>query len=530
MYLLRERATLRRASGRFTLPAQPALVAFVALFLAAHLAIALSAGLAVDEAHYALYAQHLDWSYFDHPPLVGWLQLPALWAGGSNLAMRCMPIADWLATLWFARALAAELFPSLDSRRIPDAATWLILAAPMFQLLGVALLPDSLLLPLTCAVMAFTWRLREAEECGRPWNWIGLGMALGLAGLSKYTAIFLAIGAAGVLVGRHGRRLCLASGPWIAAAIALVLVAPVFLWNERHGWASIGYQARHAFGGQDEGLGGIRAFLGYHPARPAPAPAAGWTWSRAGAAEVIQLIAYGPLLAFGVARAWRRWRGHPAVGFSLAFALPPLAVIAALAGFGGSLPHWAGFAWMALVPMAAAGLANAWRSPVARPWTRVLAGTQLALCLSAFACAFVGAVPGLGAAANPFADFYGWAKAGAEARVLAAEYHAPGLAVSNWTLASRLAWYARPMPVHVLDSRHDQFSLWYGKQPVGASAVLVEWSHLDYALPLAHNGSGGFASCRRIGSFRVVRFGRELSRFDFYLATDWRGPVAPVRK
>ena len=28
----------------------------------------------VDEAHYALYGLHLDWSYFDHPPLVGWIQ------------------------------------------------------------------------------------------------------------------------------------------------------------------------------------------------------------------------------------------------------------------------------------------------------------------------------------------------------------------------------------------------------------------------------------------------------------------------
>lgn len=35
-------------------------------------------GLSVDEAHYALYGLHLDWSYFDHPPMVGWLQAVAL--------------------------------------------------------------------------------------------------------------------------------------------------------------------------------------------------------------------------------------------------------------------------------------------------------------------------------------------------------------------------------------------------------------------------------------------------------------------
>ena len=35
-------------------------------------------GLSVDEAHYLLYALHPALSYFDHPPLVGWLQWPGV--------------------------------------------------------------------------------------------------------------------------------------------------------------------------------------------------------------------------------------------------------------------------------------------------------------------------------------------------------------------------------------------------------------------------------------------------------------------
>ena len=31
-------------------------------------------GLGVDEAHYVLYGIHLDLSYFDHPPLIGWIE------------------------------------------------------------------------------------------------------------------------------------------------------------------------------------------------------------------------------------------------------------------------------------------------------------------------------------------------------------------------------------------------------------------------------------------------------------------------
>jgi hypothetical protein len=58
------------------------------LFVALHLAIQVPAGLSVDEAHYALYACLADWSYFDHPPLAGWIQLPALALGGGDFLVR----------------------------------------------------------------------------------------------------------------------------------------------------------------------------------------------------------------------------------------------------------------------------------------------------------------------------------------------------------------------------------------------------------------------------------------------------------
>ena len=38
-------------------------------------------GLSVDEAHYLLYAVHPALSYFDHPPLVGWVQWPLVALG-----------------------------------------------------------------------------------------------------------------------------------------------------------------------------------------------------------------------------------------------------------------------------------------------------------------------------------------------------------------------------------------------------------------------------------------------------------------
>ena len=39
-----------------------------------HACVGAAVGLSVDEAHYLLYALHPALSYFDHPPLVGWVQ------------------------------------------------------------------------------------------------------------------------------------------------------------------------------------------------------------------------------------------------------------------------------------------------------------------------------------------------------------------------------------------------------------------------------------------------------------------------
>src|SRR5258708_7793017 len=41
-------------------------------------------GLGVDESHYVLYGLNLDWSYFDHPPLIGWVQSVFLFIFGKH--------------------------------------------------------------------------------------------------------------------------------------------------------------------------------------------------------------------------------------------------------------------------------------------------------------------------------------------------------------------------------------------------------------------------------------------------------------
>ena len=161
--------------------------------------------------------------------------------------------------------------------------------------------------------------------------WLLLGALLGLAGLSKYTAIFAALAVALCLLQAHGLRLLRHPPLWAAVVLALLLVLPVVVWNAQHEWVSFRYQLGHGSGG-------------------------GWKPVEFMRFLVVQLLAYGPLLVaalFG-------WRYLPPVARPLAwFFIIPFGVLAYLSGGGTSLPHWTAPAWVAAAPLAGLALARA---------------------------------------------------------------------------------------------------------------------------------------------------------------------------
>ena len=67
----RERAQATLAE---TLPGVRFLVALLLPLAAIKAAQLFVAPPTADEAYYWLWGQHLDWSYYDHPPLAAWLE------------------------------------------------------------------------------------------------------------------------------------------------------------------------------------------------------------------------------------------------------------------------------------------------------------------------------------------------------------------------------------------------------------------------------------------------------------------------
>jgi hypothetical protein len=136
-------------------------------------------------------------------------------------------------------------------------------------------------------------------------------------------------------------------------------------------------------------------------------------------------------------------------------------------------------------------------------------------------------VPFFSGALNPFADLHGWDAAAQRASALAQQHHLSSVSVQNWTLASRIGWYARPLPVHVLDSGFDQFDFWAGDLAVGGNTLLVEWSQMPFEVPL---GVHGFGDCRLLEAQSAERFGQTVANFHFYACRGWSGDPQPQRK
>ena len=196
-------------------------------------------------------------------------------------------------------------------------------------------------------------------------------------------------------------------------------------------------------------------------------------------------------------------------------------IFAGLSG-GGGLPHWTTPAWFCLAPFAGIGLAKAW-SVQRRMLIRVLFIFQITLCIIGFAFVLSGGIASTAIKSNPIADLYGWKTAGQKAAELVVATKASGIAVQNWTLGSRAAWYAKPIPVFVLDQRKDQFDLWFGELAPGANILLINWSGMAFPTPIGKQFA--FERCELLDTLEIKRFGQVLSKFDFSLCSNWQAPV-----
>lgn len=465
-----------------------------------HLAVAGLVPLTVDEAHYALYGVHLDLSYFDHPPMVGWLQALVILLSSSEFMLRLLPALCFAVGSGLVYRLSFLIYPQ-GPRWQGLVAVLLMNSAPMLQLLGWAMVPDT---PLLVIGPLFLWVGQRIHAHGRWRDWLLMGLLMGLAGLTKYTAVLLPVALCLALVQHQGLRWLRRPALYAAIGLAAVLISPVLLWNMQHEWISFTYQLNHGAGGA-------------------------WDLSDALRMQAAQLVVYNPLLyVAGLYLLFKRLgRGRDfAESLCLYSAALLLLVVAWSAGHGELLPHWAALGWVLMTPLLGHFLCTHWHRPGVKAGRTLRAASYTA---ALYALLVLGAVyilvplkplgmfPWLAPAMQ---DMVGWREAAEQmdryAETIGAESgRKVPLLVKNWSQASRLAWYARPRPVQVTKNHNTtQFSLWFGHPDPSRDAVLMRLNKKE--TPASLEIFDQHMQCGYLSSYHAEIDGVVVNKFDFY--------------
>lgn len=320
-------AALDAAQAR-PLAAFAVLAAFVTLARVVHLLVS-PVELGVDEAQYWVWSRTPDWGYFSKPPLIAWAIAATTAAfGQAEWAVRLASPFFHAGAAGFLAAAAARLYDARAGFYV--GAAWLTL--PSVALSSLVMSTDAPLLFFWAAALFFFFRLTEnAPPRRRLQDAALLGAALGLGLLAKYAMIYFVVGAAlAAVLSRDARRALRPSSFVVALAVAAAFVAPNLLWNARHHFATLAHTAANADWERSRfDATNLFAFLGAQ-------------------AGVVGPVFFG-LLVRGLATLKRRLaaetRGKDLA--LLAFAAPPLAIVAAQAFVSRAHANWAATAYPA---------------------------------------------------------------------------------------------------------------------------------------------------------------------------------------
>ena len=211
-----------------------------------------------DEAYYYLYSQHLSWSYFDHPVMVALTTGIGPWLTGSvsQFTIRLGTLGLYTGSLVLLYATARQLWGRQPARLTLAIAS----VTPLFLLaFGTLTAPDSGLI--FFGTLTLFWASREffspVDDDGpnddgpggaalqspdryRPTYRIALiGIALGLACISKYHGFLLGLGLVMFCLTSPPHRRALVS-PWLVLSLLLfgLTLFPLWWWGLQTDWIS----------------------------------------------------------------------------------------------------------------------------------------------------------------------------------------------------------------------------------------------------------------------------------------------------
>lgn len=192
-----------------------------------------------DEAYYWSWGQNLALSYYDHPPMIGYLIGIASLFGHSEFWVRFPGLVTATITVLTLYFLAKKMF----NERVAYITAILAVSCPMIQATYFIITPDTALV-MFWALTLYAFYIGIFESKAKYIYLAGIFAGFGL--MSKYTMIlvfpslFLFL-----LLSKTYRKVLLHKHVYFAFILAFVVFSPVIYWNYQHNWISFDFQFRH---------------------------------------------------------------------------------------------------------------------------------------------------------------------------------------------------------------------------------------------------------------------------------------------
>ncbi|MBL3560966.1 ArnT family glycosyltransferase [Rhodovulum sulfidophilum] len=294
----------------------------------------------VDEAQYWLWGRELAFGYYSKPPMIGWVIRAATELAGSDAPfwVRLPAPLFHAATALILGRIAAGLWGA-------RAAIWVALGyvtLPMVAVGSILISTDTIMFPFLALALGFWIKMLSRSTAASGWA-LAAGVALGLAFLSKYAAIYypLCAALAALLIPSARPRLRDAGLALLAFAAT---ISPNVIWNLQNGMTTL----EHTLDNADW----VRA----------PSERAGFDIS--GLTEFLgsQFAVFGPVLFAALLLAVLRWARQDApTRLMLVFALPVVAIVSVEALLSGAYANWAAAAYLAGTLAVLPRLGRGWR-------------------------------------------------------------------------------------------------------------------------------------------------------------------------
>jgi 4-amino-4-deoxy-L-arabinose transferase-like glycosyltransferase len=474
------------------------------------------------EAYYYAWSRFLDWSYYDHPPLLAWMVRVTTTFGSSPSAVRLAPVLAAAAFGYLAYRLAERLFEP----RAAFFALVLLSGLPVFLVSSFVVNPEAMLAPLWVAFLLVFESMRERNGWHLP---IAAGALLGLAFLAKYTAVLLVPAALLYTASAPPMRRWLKRPSFYAGgALALLITLPVLAWNYARDWPSVHLHFVERAGAAAAPVAGENRVSELVALSSSSASGLLGNIARV---LVGQIMAYSPilapLLAIAVVRSIHRVRRDDRDLFVTAFTLPVLLpLLAVMVKIQDAEPHWT---MMALVPAALA--AGRWAAETgsgklfrmaAVAGVALTGALFLVVMVHARTAALVRLFPSqhYEPRADMINELIGWDDV--RAAVNDAVSAAPGevsLASTHNSLCGRLLFETGDHPsVYCPAARRSAFDFFDRRHPPATSSVVVLTSDINQQIPVGLRDR----ACALFRQVDIERGERRVARYFVYSCSPHR--------